>query len=293
VNYVFKMALENAAPVIGMKDRNYDENSLIHYGIGEALSSKLTSLSLSSVMMSTPPALLTPSPPVLISDPLDHKVQRERGFRVAVVRVEDSDRVIDFLRRSFFVDEPLNAALRLLETSGDRCIPLEEFAAADIHQGLSVMAVNDDGKILGVLLGAAVQRHEAEQDNVDWSIGCDHPKFAKTLRFLYQSEKKCDVFSWYPDLDSLFDIKIISVDSSCRGQGVAGIMANKAFQMAREAKLGFLKIDCSSHFSSLIADKFGCKENYSIPYADYKVDGEVVFATSFPHLKFCIKSTRL
>lgn len=114
-------------------------------------------------MMSTPPALLTPSPPVLISDSLDHKTQP--GFRIEVVRVEDSDRVIDFLRNSFFVDEPMNSSLRLLEKPGDRCVPLEEFAAADIHQGLSVMAVDDDGKILGVLLGAAVHRHESEQVN--------------------------------------------------------------------------------------------------------------------------------
>lgn len=114
-------------------------------------------------MMSTPPALLTPSPPVLISDPLDNKAQRETGFRIEVMRVEDSDRVVDFLRRNFFVDEPMNASLRLLEKPGDRCLPLEEFAAADIHQGLSVMAVDDDGKILGVLLGAAVHRHESEQ----------------------------------------------------------------------------------------------------------------------------------
>lgn len=129
--------------------------------IGEALSSKLASLSLSSVMKSTPPALQTPSPPAKTSDPLVLKSQP--GFRIEVMRVEDSERVLEFLMKNFFVDEPMNASLRLLEKPGDRCIPLEDFALADIHQGLSVMAVDDDGKILGVLLGAAVYRHESEQ----------------------------------------------------------------------------------------------------------------------------------
>lgn len=42
-------------------------------------------------------------------------------------------------------------------------------------------------------------------------------------------------------------------------------------------------IECTSHFSAMAAKRLGFEKIYSLDYADYKPQGEVVFAPEAPH----------
>lgn len=55
----------------------------------------------------------------------------------------------------------------------------------------------------------------------DFSEGCQHPRFKKILQLLYKISKESAIFTKLPDVDVVLEVKIISVDSSYRGQGLA------------------------------------------------------------------------
>lgn len=74
-------------------------------------------------------------------------------YHLRVIRDEDKEKVVKFLRRFFFRDEPLNQAIKLIPEGEDStCIELEEYSLSSIDDHLSLMAVSSTGAIIGVLL---------------------------------------------------------------------------------------------------------------------------------------------
>lgn len=66
-------------------------------------------------------------------------------------------------KRFFFVDEPLNQAINLLETPESRCCELENYAAGTLHDGVSVAAVDNDGQFVGVVINGIAKREVSKQ----------------------------------------------------------------------------------------------------------------------------------
>ena len=84
------------------------------------------------------------------------------------------------------------------------------------------MAVSSNGNLLGVCLNGSLTRNhdEGEKSELDKAENCTDPKFKKILQLLSTVEEKADVFAHFPEVESILDIKILSVDESCRGQGI-------------------------------------------------------------------------
>jgi hypothetical protein len=97
----------------------------------------------------------------------------------------------------------------------------------DISAGLSLMAVNATGKVVGVILnGSHEPGHLDEmQGNAD---NCPHPRFRKILQLLATVERESDVFGKFPDVDRQFEVRIISVDTVLRGRGIAKALVEKS-----------------------------------------------------------------
>jgi hypothetical protein len=89
------------------------------------------------------------------------------------------------------------------------------------------MAVTATGKVIGVVLnGSHEPGHLDEmQRNAD---NCPHPPFRKILQLLAAVEHGSDVFSKFPDVDKLFEVRILSVDSVLRGRGIAKALIEKS-----------------------------------------------------------------
>lgn len=162
--------------------------------------------------MSTPstPSSATLTPPI---DSIDMKY----------ITDDDSDNVILFLRKFFFKDEPLNVNVKLLEKA-TTCIELEEYSLKSIKDGVSVMVLNESKEIVGVCLNGISHRNDVIEEEEE----CKNEKFAKILSLLDHVEKKVDIFGNYPDADKVLIIKIISVDTNCRGRGIAKLLCDKA-----------------------------------------------------------------
>lgn len=136
----------------------------------------------------------------------------------------DTERVIIFLRKFFFQDEPLNVNVKLLE-SQTTCIELEDYSLQSIKDGVSVMAINETDDIVGVCLNGISGRDDAIEDD---QTECKNEKFAKIIKLLDYVDKEVNIFDRYPDIDKMLIIKIISVDTNCRGRGIAKILCDKA-----------------------------------------------------------------
>jgi predicted GNAT family acetyltransferase len=99
------------------------------------------------------------------------------------------------------------------------------------------MALSATGKVVGVSLnGSHEPGHLDEmQQNAD---NCPHPRFRKIMQLLVAVERGSDVFTKFPDVDRLVEVRILSVDTALRGRGIAKAL----LEMSRSVK-GRLYLD--------------------------------------------------
>lgn len=196
---------------------------------------------------------------------------------------EDKQVVIEFLRKSFFRDEPLIWGINMLEDV-DSLAKLENYCFNFVDNGLAFKAVSPDGDLIGVVLNNVMCRGDGEKNNESEEDTKDNTKFNDITAFLDKVEREADVFKKYPNVDRVMDIKIISVDESFRGQGVCKALIDKTIELAMENKCPMVYVECSSYFSAKAAERLGFECIYTLYFRDYlDENGEVVFKTPPPH----------
>lgn len=207
----------------------------------------------------------------------------EPSYTIVPVTTEDTERVLDHLRRFFFRQEPLNVYIKLLGESGNEtCAELENYCVETILEGLSLMALSATGKVVGVSLnGSHEPGHLDEmQENAD---NCPNPRFRKILQLLVAVERGSEVFSKFPDVDRLVEVRILSVDTAVRGRGIAKALLEKSRELAKEKGYPLFRVDCTSHFSALAVARLGLECVFTMRYEDYCQNGEPVFRPEPPH----------
>ncbi|XP_063217850.1 arylalkylamine N-acetyltransferase 1-like, partial [Bacillus rossius redtenbacheri] len=206
-------------------------------------------------------------------------------FRVQPVGGGDRRRVVDFLRQFFFKDEPLNVDVQLLGADGaDRCLELEEYSTGCLDEGLSVAAINaSTGQLVGVCLnGLDEPGHLPEMEAK--VAGCKNTKFRKILGLLASVEQGADIFTRFPDVRKVLEVRIMSVDASWRGRGIAKALLDRSRELAKEKGFDMLRVDCTSHFSARAVERLGMTCVHTLPYARHLgEDGEPVFRPAPPH----------
>lgn len=79
-------------------------------------------------------------------------------YHLKIINKDDKLRVLKFLRRFFFRDEPLNHSIKLIPEGEDStCIELENYCVySSLENNLSLMAVSASGAIVGIELNGKV-----------------------------------------------------------------------------------------------------------------------------------------
>lgn len=147
-----------------------------------------------------------PSTPSTPTSPID--------FDVRIATESDRTRIVEFLRKFFFRDEPLNNYLGLVTDEKPICEDLEKFACKDIGDPSIVAEL--DGKLIGVCLNGILYK-----DKKDDPFVCEDKEFAKICNLLEHVAVDSDPFQHFPDADKAMSVKIISVDGTYRGKGIA------------------------------------------------------------------------
>lgn len=175
---------------------------------------------------STPSTPLTPDTPLL---------PPPEPFSIKTITKNDTEKVLEFLKRFFFRDEPLNVDVKLLEGE-QTCPDLEEFSLKAIKDNVSYMAITDSGKIIGVCLNGLIERNAPEEEE----LIINNSKFSKIFNLLTYVDVEANVFGKYPDVDKMIFVEVLSVDGSWRGQGIAKKLMNKTRYVVHLKILNFL-----------------------------------------------------
>ncbi|XP_020708199.2 arylalkylamine N-acetyltransferase 1 isoform X2 [Athalia rosae] len=203
-------------------------------------------------------------------------------YHLRTIGRDDKETVLKFLRRFFFRDEPLNQSIGLIPEGEDStCVELEEYSMSSIDDNLSLMAVSSSGAIIGVTINGEME--PPKEGEPDYVKNCANPKFKKILKLLNHVDAQANLSKRYPD-KRVLEFRIISVDGSWRGRGVARALVEKTETMAKDLGFHILRSDCSSLFSGKLCQRFGFVPVYELPYARYTDgEGKPIFTPAHPH----------
>ncbi|KAG9430497.1 dopamine N-acetyltransferase-like isoform X1 [Apis mellifera carnica] len=204
-------------------------------------------------------------------------------YHIQMITKDDKLRILKFLRRFFFRDEPLNHSIELIPESEDStCLELEEYCSmSSFENNLSLMAVSTNGAIIGVILNGKMDPPNDEEP--EYITTCENAKFKKILRLLNYVDRNVNRDGKFRGLNIL-EIRIMSVDSNWRGKGVAKALVEKTLEIGKEKGLHICRVDCSSYFSGKLCARLGFEQIYELNYADYvDEDGNPIFSPALPH----------
>lgn len=92
---------------------------------------------------------------------------------------------------------------------------------------MAFKAISPSGQLMGVVLNDLASKIDREKNDTTNNEPEDRTKFNEITTLLDKVEREADVFSKFPNVDCIMDIKIISVDESFRGQGVCKALIDK------------------------------------------------------------------
>ncbi|KAJ8968896.1 hypothetical protein NQ317_008833 [Molorchus minor] len=191
------------------------------------------------------------------------------------------DDVINHLRHSF-PDEPLNVSVGLCE-HGKPCELLERHDLMTLKDGLSVMATDmERGVIAGVALNGLSRKGDVER-SLEEMKSIDNIKYQRIFGLLNTVNHELDLFGKY-NVDKIFDLRILSVDSRYRGKGIAKELFARSELIAEEHGFRLMKVDATSLFTQKISESFGLTVEKSVKYGEYTDEnGKKIYDTQPPH----------
>ncbi|XP_030378358.1 dopamine N-acetyltransferase [Scaptodrosophila lebanonensis] len=201
------------------------------------------------------------------------------------------DDVIDHLRNTFFADEPLNKAAGLCRPGvGNR--ELEHHSLETLSDGLSLMAIDEDGRIAGVILNGILRPGDTERALAQLELSSDD-NFKKIFELLYTHGLQSKLFSRF-GVDRAFDVRILSVDARFRGQGIAKELVRRSERVARDCGFPIMKADATGIFSQKILRSNGFEMLSEQLYGKYTdAQGQIILPVEAPHIKLQLLYKRL
>lgn len=99
-------------------------------------------------------------------------------------------------------------------------------------------------------------------------------------------ETKFNVFDRFPGVDLAIDGKILSVDPTYRGKGIANELTRMTLDYMRQEGIPLMNVLCTSHFSAQLMKKLSFESVYVFPLSDYMdADGVQVLKPDLPHVQ--------
>lgn len=263
------MAVTSARAIVGIKEKGHFEHEdarIEKYTLADELPEKLSELRLRPLSLDQRPLGLDQRPLSMDQRPLSK--DKRPGYTVRRLGAQDKEQTLQFLRRFFFRDEPMNQAIQLLETPDSRCEELEEYAAATLDEEVSFAVVDDQGEFAGVIINGIVRREDAlAAAAVDKSSECPDPKFRRILSVLGHLERAARVWEQLAGAPVL-EVRIASTHSAWRGRGLMRVLCEETERLAKQLGCGALRMDATSAFSAAAAERLGYRCVYRVKYTD-------------------------
>lgn len=207
---------------------------------------------------------------------------------IRLIKPEDSQRVLDFLRAHYYPEEPLNVSIEpKRQEDAD-----EEYTMSMVKYGMSLMAVepisqNSKDRIVGALIVGPKDANEANNLFKAANRAVTR-KWYHMTQLLACVERDANVYERYK-VQRVLHNHAISVDSTMRGKNIGSRLITEMIKVAKDARFEAVTADCTSFYSAKLYERLGFECINTIYYSHYKdTNKQQVFRPEPPHT--CIKT---
>lgn len=195
---------------------------------------------------------------------MNENSKNEILYRIGVKT--DYDDVLHFLRKHYYPEEPLTIG----NEPKHQCTEDENFSLSLIEEGVSIVALDQNKKIVGCLMAGSIGEDEAEKLlEESKEMESKSKKWSEILRLLTYLEERSDVCKRYKVNKALY-IHAMGVDKQMRGKSIGKNIMKKCFEEAKSLGYPLVSLDCTSVYSIQIAEKLQMDCVGTLAYADYK-----------------------
>ncbi|NP_001296534.1 dopamine N-acetyltransferase-like isoform X2 [Bombyx mori] len=211
-------------------------------------------------------------------------MSKETTFTVLPITANDEEEIMDLLKRTFFIDEPLNEAVGLYDSGS--CLEVEEYCRDSLLKGLSFKAVEPKGKIIGTMINGICPLEDEDEENslLNQALRCPNPKFQRILHILARREEGAKLAEKFPSDKVFVDIKVAATDPHWRRRGVMNELLRETENITKQRGIRILRMDTSSAYSAMSAERLGFNCIYKAAYKDIKLNGEPLIVPKEPHV---------
>jgi ribosomal protein S18 acetylase RimI-like enzyme len=199
-------------------------------------------------------------------------------FSIRLAKESEATDVLNF-NNSFFINvEPIQVAhSEQCEASDD-----DSFFLDSAKQKLTLLVFDEVQKLVGFLI-AKVLTHDSSKQLRESALSSGDIVDADTLNFLAFIEDKSDILTKF-HLDKCLQIFMISVHPDYCNQSIATKLFEASFTMAKLRSFDLISVDCTSKFTSNIAEKLSMDLISTVTYDEYnKHLGKQLFTPLPPH----------
>uniref|UniRef100_A0A1A9WFL7 aralkylamine N-acetyltransferase n=1 Tax=Glossina brevipalpis TaxID=37001 RepID=A0A1A9WFL7_9MUSC len=205
------------------------------------------------------------------------------NIQISLIKPEDSERILEFLRIQYYPEEPLNAGIEPKRQE----VADEEYTMSMITHGLSLMAVqsipqNSKGHIVGAAIVGPKDAKEAEH-LFDAAKKAESVKWSHMLQMLACVERDANVCELYK-VQRVLHNHAIGVEANMRGKNVGARLIAEMIKVAKDANFEAITADCTSFYSAKLFERLGFECINTIYYDEYKdKNKQQVFRPEPPH----------
>ncbi|XP_064073151.1 uncharacterized protein LOC113399137 [Vanessa tameamea] len=214
-------------------------------------------------------------------------MSKEKVYNISLITEEDAESVMKLIKRTFYIDEPLNRAVGLCTSETDSCPELDEYCTGSLLEGLSFKATDAEGNVIGAMINGVcpVKEDDNGNDLLSQAQRCTNPKFQKILYILARRESGAKLWEKFPHDHKLVEVKIAATDHNWRRKGIMNALTEETEKAVRTRGIRLIRLDTSSAYSAMTAEKYGYTSYYKVLYRDIKMDGKPLIVPEPPHLE--------
>jgi len=210
-------------------------------------------------------------------------LDRTRGFLTGkkysycIVGPEDVEKANFLLYDTYHPNEPITKHLGLTQ-GGKRIADADRMVQEIVPKHLSMFALDPAGKPIGVSINNECHISEMDITTQQFLGDVTDPQYRPLAAIHHELRQKNRHIYQELGTDKFFSIRMIGVENSQRGMGVATELIRRSILLG--GCLGFqgIKTEASGQFSRIAFEAVGLLPTNSIKYADFEFEGKKVFA---------------
>ncbi|XP_070509270.1 arylalkylamine N-acetyltransferase-like 2 [Chironomus tepperi] len=202
------------------------------------------------------------------------------NITIRVAKSADHDAVLKFIREHYYKEEPITIS----HPEPGHTVDDEIFSMSHIEHDTILMAFNSDNdEIVGILIAGPIELGDADVMLEDAKKASK--KWGDILRLLAYIEKKADVLGRF-NLDTVLHCHVLTSHKKYRGNGIGQKLFEYCFENARNLNYKLMSTDCTSIFTTKIAEKCGMECISTVTYDEYnELLGERLFQPQEPNFE--------